>query len=118
MIKKPISKLKAEKKAKNQKEKSSSLLTQDNVKVLPLSNNRFKLKSAGSPSRSDNKPDAFFDNLISVEELAVVFRLAPQTIRNWVTLGKIPYVKLGRRHFFQQGSLKRWLNQKEKPLWQ
>ena len=59
-----------------------------------------------------------FDNLITVEELAVIFRLAPQTIRNWIALGKIPYVRIGRRSFFQQRSLQKWLNQKEEPQWQ
>ena len=58
-----------------------------------------------------------FDNLISVEELAVIFGLAPQTIRNWIALGKIPHVKLGRKHFFQERSVQEWLNQKEKPQW-
>ncbi len=53
---------------------------------------RFKLKKAGCSSCSDNS-DQFFDNLIPVEELAVVFGLAPHTIRNWIALGKIPYVK-------------------------
>ena len=59
-----------------------------------------------------------FDNLITVEELAVVFGLAPQTIRNWVALGKLPYVKIGRRNLFLTGSLQEWLNRKEKPQWQ
>ena len=121
-LKKPIKNIKTKmaKKIKKQiiKKKSSSLLTQSNVKELLLNKEQLKIKLAGSSSRSDKKSDVFFDNLISVEELAVIFRLAPQTIRNWVALRKIPYVKLGRRHFFQQGSLKRWLNQKEEPLWQ
>ena len=99
------------------KKKSSSLLTQSSVKALRPLVKKAKLKKVGDSVSLSNK-DMLFDNLISVEELAVVFRLAPQTIRNWVALGKIPYVKLGRRHFFQQGSLKRWLNKKEKPLWQ
>ena len=60
----------------------------------------------------------FFDNLISVEELAVIFGLAPQTIRNWVAQGKLPYVKLGKRNLFLRRSLQEWLNQKEKPQWQ
>ena len=110
---KNIKVLKSENKAP--KKKSSSLLTQSNVKSLLLTKEQLKLKMSRF---DDNKSSVFFDNLISVEELAVIFRLAPQTIRNWVALGKIPYVKLGRRHFFQQGSLKRWLNKKEKPLWQ
>ena len=60
----------------------------------------------------------FFDNLITVEELAVVFGLAPQTIRNWVAQGKLPYVKIGKRNMFLTGSLQEWLNQKEEPQWQ
>ena len=59
-----------------------------------------------------------FDNLITVEELAVIFGLAPQTIRNWVAQGKLPYVKLGKRNMFLKGSLQKWLNQKEEPQWQ
>ena len=60
----------------------------------------------------------FFDNLITVEELAVIFGLAPQTIRNWVALGKLPYVKIGKRNMFLKRSLQKWLNQKEVPQWQ
>ena len=60
----------------------------------------------------------FFDNLITVEELAVIFGLAPQTIRNWVAQGKLPYVKIGKRNCFLRGSLQEWLNRKEKPQWQ
>ncbi len=59
-----------------------------------------------------------FDNLITVEELAVIFGLAPQTIRNWVAQGKLPRVKLGKRNWFLTGSLQEWLNKKEKPQWQ
>ena len=61
---------------------------------------------------------AFFDNLITVEELAVIFGLAPQTIRNWVAQGKLPYVRLGKRNMFLTGSLQKWLNRKEEPQWQ
>ena len=65
------------------------------------------------------KPQAmFFGNLINVEELALIFGLAPQTIRNWVALGKIPYVKIGRRNMFLKKSMQEWLNRKEKPQWQ
>ena len=65
-----------------------------------------------------NTSDKFFDNLITVEELAVIFRVSPQTIRNWVARRKIPYVQIGRRNLFQVRSLQRWLNQKEEPLWE
>ena len=59
----------------------------------------------------------FFDNLITVEELAVIFGLAPQTIRNWVAQGKLPYVKIGKRNLFLSRSVQEWLNRKEEPQW-
>ena len=59
-----------------------------------------------------------FDNLITTEELAVIFRVSSQTIRNWVALGKIPHVQIGRRNLFHKRSLQQWLNRKEEPLWE
>ena len=70
------------------------------------------------PNELSPKKEQLFDNLITVEELAVVFRLAPQTIRNWVALGKLPYVKIGKRNMFLKRSLQEWLNRKEKSQWQ
>ncbi|MCZ0931717.1 MAG: helix-turn-helix domain-containing protein [Oligoflexia bacterium] len=73
------------------------------------------------PNRHSSKEEKLFDNrihLITVEELAVIFRLAPQTIRNWVAQGKLPYVKIGKRNWFLKGSVQEWLNRKEKPQWQ
>ncbi len=96
------------------------LLNCGNALELSKFKKRTKLEKADNFSRSDNSVP-FFDNLIGVitlEELAVIFRLAPQTIRNWVARGKIPHVRIGRRYFFQKRSLKRWLNQKEEPLWE
>ena len=69
----------------------------------------------------DSEGARFFDNrinVITVEELAVLFGLAPQTIRNWVAQGKLPYVKIGKRNMFLKGSLQEWLNRKEEPQWQ
>ena len=78
------------------------------------SESKLKVSACG-----EKQPQAlFFDNLITVEELAVIFGLAPQTIRNWVALGKLPYVKIGKRNMFLKGSLQKWLNQKEVPQWQ
>ena len=86
--------------------------SKDLSKKLSLS----KLEESACGSK---QPQALlFDNLITVEELAVIFGLAPQTIRNWVALGKLPYVKIGKRNMFLKGSLQKWLNQKEVPQWQ
>ena len=83
-----------------------------------------RVKAEGNPLKEallivhSPKEEKFFENLITIEELAVIFRLAPQTIRNWIALGKIPYVRIGRRSFFQKRSLQKWLNRKEEPQWQ
>ena len=101
---------------KNESNKQLSLLTDGDILDLLQIKQRLKIQKAGSPSRT-KKLDSLFDNLISVEELAVIFRTAPQTIRNWVAHGKIPYIQVGRRYLFQRSSLQQWLNQKEIPQW-
>ena len=107
------------KKFKNEafNKKPSSLLTQGNVKELLLTKEQLRLKVAGSPSRSDNRSDVFFDNLINVETTAEVLGVAPKTIRKWVCIRFIPYVKLGSRVMFRPRSLELWLNQKENKSW-
>ena len=99
------------------KDKQLRLLTQGNAIELSKFKKRTKLKKAGSPSRSDNS-DLFFENLITTEELATILRVTSQTIRNWVAHGKIPHIQVGRRNLFQKGSIQKWLNQKEEPLWE
>ena len=98
-------------------DKQLKLLTQGNDMALSKFKKTVRIKKAGSPSQS-KKLDLFFDNLITVEELATIFRVNPQTIRNWVARGKIPHVQIGRRNLFQMGSIQKWLNQKEEPLWE
>ena len=110
------------KKTKNQaqveKEKKVSLLTQSNVKGLLLTKEQLKLKIAGNVSRSSgDKPVVFFDNLINVETTAEVLGVAPKTIRKWVSIRFIPYLKLGSRVMFRPKSLELWLNQKENKSW-
>ena len=61
----------------------------------------------------NDEGEMFFEKLITIEELAVSLGLAPQTIRNWVALQKIPFVRLGRRTFFRPRSLRKWLDRKE-----
>ena len=101
---------------KSENKEQLSLLTGGDILGLPQVKQRLKIQKAGSPSRS-GKSDPLFENLITVEELAVIFGLAPQTIRNWIALGKIPHVKVGKKWFFLRGSVQEWLNQKEEPQW-
>ena len=77
-----------------------------------------KTKIIVSDQFSASYRDKLFDNLITVEELATIFRVHPQTIRNWIARGKIPYIQIGRRNLFQKGSIQKWLNQQEVPLWE
>ncbi len=60
------------------------------------------------------KKGLFFDNLITVEELALAFGLSPRTIKNWVSLRQIPFIQFRRRTYFLKDSIHRWLQQKEK----
>ena len=100
---------------KSENKEQLNLLTEGDILNLPQVKQRLKIQKTGRPKRSSG---LLFDNLISVEELAVIFGLAPQTIRNWIALGKIPHVKIGRKWFFQERSVQEWLNQKEEPQWQ
>jgi excisionase family DNA binding protein len=57
--------------------------------------------------------ELFFEKLMTVEELADAFGFAPQTIRNWVALRQIPFLRIGRKTRFRKRSIEAWLNQKE-----
>ena len=86
---------------------------------LPKALQEPEVRTASDENLDENSEEVWlFDNLISVEELAVIFGLAPQTIRNWVAQGKLPYVKIGRRNLFLKRSVQEWLNRKEEPLWE
>lgn len=112
-MKKDKEKLKQGFKSKGKNSDLSEKPAQSKVKTDLLKT----LKGLEVKTASDehSEEDEFFDNLITVEELAVIFRLAPQTIRNWVALGKLPYIKIGRRNMFLGRSVERWLNRKEEP---
>lgn len=59
----------------------------------------------------------FFEKLMTVEELADAFGLAPQTIRNWVAKRSIPFVRVGGRSMFRKRSVEAWLDRKEFKPW-
>ena len=59
------------------------------------------------------KSDALFEKLLTVEDLAVAFGKAPQTIRNMVAARQIPFLRIGRETKFRRESIEAWLEQKE-----
>ena len=101
---------------------SEKLLDSKVKEELPKVLKELEVRTASDESSDEHSEEAqFFDNrigVITVEELAVLFGLAPQTIRNWVALGKLPYVKIGKRNMFLQRSVQEWINRKEEPQWQ
>ena len=64
-------------------------------------------------SSSDKKLDVFFDNLITIEELADYIGISQKTIRNWICLRRIPFLRVGKRTFFRFERIKVWLKTKE-----
>ena len=58
----------------------------------------------------DNRRDK---NLIDVETAGKICGVTSKTIHNWVYLGFIPYIKLGRKVMFYPSSVVKWLKQKE-----
>ena len=65
------------------------------------------------PERQTLKKERFSDNLINVENVAEVLGVAPKTIRKWVSIRFIPFVRVGRRVLFRPKSIELWLNRKE-----
>lgn len=57
--------------------------------------------------------ETLFDNLMTVEELAVALRQKPQTIRNRVARRQIPFIRDGRRTLFLRSSIEAWLKTNE-----
>ena len=100
-------------------ERELNLLIQRGEKALPQFKRRVRIHSVGKTlANRSGTSDPLFDNLITVEELAVIFRVSPQTIRNRTARGKIPHIQIGRRNLFRKRSLQQWLIQKEEPQWQ
>ena len=96
------------------KQQQLRLLTRSDARELSQSKKRAKIKTAGRPSRPSG---LLFDKLIDVETTAEVLGVAPKTVRKWISIHYIPYVKIGRRVMFRPKSLELWLNQKENKPW-
>ena len=73
----------------------------------------FKSSNIKARSSSNKKLDAFFDNLITIEELADYIGVSQKTIRNWVAMRSIPFLRIGRKTFFYFEKLDKWFQTKE-----
>jgi excisionase family DNA binding protein len=49
------------------------------------------------------------DNLFSVKEAAEALRIAPVTLRLWVSQGKLPCVFLGRRRLLREKDIQNFI---------
>lgn len=55
------------------------------------------------------------DDLLTEDEAAGLFRLAPVTLRNWRSLRRGPaHVKIGRRAFYRREAISKWVSSREK----
>ncbi len=81
-------------------------------KTLKNNSQNSTLKSTISSQKNES---LFFDNLITVEDLACAFGVAPRTIRNWVSLREVPFCRIRGKTYFRRKSIEAWINRKEKP---
>ncbi len=53
------------------------------------------------------------DPLLTVDDLAIYFKVKPRTIYQWVHEGYLPVVKLGSAVRFKQASIAEWVKKRE-----
>jgi len=53
------------------------------------------------------------EKLLTIDELAKVLSVKKSTIYQWVHLGLIPYIKVGRLLRFKEGNIQKWLISRE-----
>ena len=53
--------------------------------------------------------------LLTVTEAAEFLRIHPITLYSWVSQGRIPSIKMGRKRLFDRKELEKWLQNKKVP---
>jgi len=53
------------------------------------------------------------DKLLTIDELAEVLSAKKSTIYQWVHLGLIPHIKVGRLLRFRERDIEKWLSSKQ-----
>lgn len=68
-------------------------------------------EKATHPEQGDQmKPrPGVLDGYVDRTELARQFDIEPRTVGEWVKDGRLPYVKLGKRHFFRLADVQAWI---------
>lgn len=53
------------------------------------------------------------DRLLTIEQAADYLQIAPKTVREWLRVGRLPGVKIGRVWRIREASLRAWVEQRE-----
>ena len=61
------------------------------------------------------QPAYCMDRLLTVRELAERLRIPVGTIRHWVLTRYVPFVKLGRRVYFDREVVNAWIQRRAHP---
>jgi excisionase family DNA binding protein len=64
---------------------------------------------------SDWRPPTSQDEFLTVDEVAAILKLNPQTVRNWINNGTMPAVRVGRRVRITRRDLERVLTESYRP---
>ena len=74
-----------------------TLLNSDDDFNLSKAKKRVSLKRVVALPNPPEDSGLLFDNLINVETTAEVLGVAPKTVRKWVAIRSIPFVRIGHR---------------------
>jgi len=64
---------------------------------------------------TDRRPPTTSDEFLTVDEVAETLRVNPQTVRNWISDGTLPAVRVGRRIRITRRDLDRVMEQGYRP---
>jgi excisionase family DNA binding protein len=54
-----------------------------------------------------------FENLLTKEDVAREFNLSPRTIANWISLGRLAAVRIGRRNMLLRAAVEEWIEKQK-----
>ncbi|NRA63755.1 MAG: helix-turn-helix domain-containing protein [Pseudobacteriovorax sp.] len=62
--------------------------------------------------KTESNERKLFENLVSKEEIASELGISPRTVGNWISSGKLPCIKIGKKNFALRFKLNAWLENK------